>query len=80
MSSPQSKSSLADLLRIHVKKRLDEKFDYILVSEEESDFELNKISMSSPVGSALLGHKVGDVVEVRVPAGIIKYKIVSITR
>ncbi len=55
-------------------------FDYMLVSEEESDFLLNKISVSSPVGRALLGHKAGDVVEVRVPAGVLEYEILSISR
>lgn len=57
-----------------------EEFDYMLVSEEESDFDLNKISISSPVGKALFGHKVGDVVEIQVPAGVLKYEIVSIGR
>lgn len=55
-----------------------EEFDYMLVSEEESDFDLNKISISSPVGKALFGHKTGDIVEVKVPAGVIKYKILRI--
>ncbi|MFH1797747.1 MAG: transcription elongation factor GreA [Candidatus Omnitrophota bacterium] len=55
-------------------------FDYMLVAEEESDFTLNKISISSPVGKALMGHKAGDVVEIQVPAGILEYKIESITR
>lgn len=57
-----------------------EECDYMLVAEAESDFELNKISSSSPVGAALLGHKVGDVVEVKVPAGILEYKIIKISR
>ncbi|MFH1395170.1 MAG: transcription elongation factor GreA [Candidatus Omnitrophota bacterium] len=58
----------------------NENFDYLLVSEEESDFELNKISVSSPVGKALLGHKVGDQVEIKVPAGVLLYEIVEISR
>ena len=58
----------------------EEEFDYMLVSEEESDLDQNKISASSPVGKALLGHKVGDVVEIQVPAGAIQYEIISITR
>lgn len=57
-----------------------EEFDYMLVSEEESDYDLNKISITSPVGRALLGHKVGDIVEVRVPAGVLRYEIVGISR
>ncbi|RKY41422.1 MAG: transcription elongation factor GreA [Candidatus Makaraimicrobium thalassicum] len=55
-------------------------FDYMLVAEEESDFGLNKISVSSPVGKALLGHKAGDIVEIRVPAGELRYKIIGISR
>jgi len=57
-----------------------EEFDYMLVSEEESDFEANKISATSPVGGALIGHKVGDVVEIEVPAGTIQYEIAKIGR
>ncbi len=57
-----------------------EEFDYMLVSEAESDFESNKISASSPVGNALIGHKLGDIVEIQVPAGTLKYEIVRISR
>jgi transcription elongation factor GreA len=57
-----------------------EEFEYMLVAEEESDFAENKISVSSPVGKALLGHKAGEVVEVKVPAGAIIYEIISISR
>ncbi|NQT32173.1 MAG: transcription elongation factor GreA [Candidatus Omnitrophica bacterium] len=57
-----------------------EEFDYMLVSEEESDFELNKISVSSLVGKAILGHKIGDIVEIEAPAGVIKYEITEISR
>ena len=58
----------------------DEQFEYMLVSKEEADYEAGKISLDSPVGNALLQKKVNDVVEIKVPAGILKYKIVSITR
>lgn len=54
------------------------KLTYTLVSAEEADFKQNKISIASPVGKALLGKKVNDVVEVNVPAGTLKYKILSI--
>ena len=57
-----------------------EEIEYMLVSEEESDFDLNKISITSPVGKALLGHKVTDIVEVKVPAGTIEYEILDISR
>jgi len=57
-----------------------EKEEYTLVSEAEADFDKNKISTVSPLGKALLGHKKGDVVQVKIPAGIVKYKILEITR
>lgn len=58
----------------------DEELEYMLVSEEEADYSQNKISLISPVGKALLGHKVKEVVTVNVPAGILKYKILNISR
>ena len=58
----------------------EREFSYTLVSAQEADFAQGKISVSSPVGSALLNHKVNDVVEITVPAGILKYKILKISR
>jgi transcription elongation factor GreA len=52
--------------------------EYTLVSPEESDFKSSKISTTSPVGKALLGKKSGDVVEINVPAGILKYEILDV--
>jgi transcription elongation factor GreA len=57
-----------------------EKFEYLLVSPEESDFEANKISVTSPIGKALLGRKPGDSVEVTVPVGKLRYEILEISR
>jgi transcription elongation factor GreA len=51
---------------------------YILVGQHEGDFDQGKISVESPIGKGLLGKKVGDVAEIQVPAGTIKYKIISI--
>jgi transcription elongation factor GreA len=58
----------------------DEEMDYLLVSELEADYNQNKISITSPVGSSLLGHKENETVEINVPAGLIRYKILKITR
>jgi transcription elongation factor GreA len=52
--------------------------EYTLVSPEESDFKDNKISTTSPVGKALLGKKSGDVVDIKVPAGVLKYEIIDV--
>jgi transcription elongation factor GreA len=57
-----------------------EVLEYTLVSEVEADYEEGKISTTSPVGAALLNHKEKDVVEIKVPAGVLKYEIVKITR
>lgn len=63
-------------------KDLDTQEDlkYTLVAELEANFAQKKISVTSPVGKALLGHKVGKVVEIKVPAGTLRYKILKITR
>ncbi len=53
-------------------------FDYTLVSPEEADFQEGKISVTSPVGQGLLGHKVGDRVKVKAPAGLMEFEILSI--
>ena len=57
-----------------------EEIEYMLVAEDETDFGQGKISISSPVGKALLGKKKGEMVNIRVPAGILKYKIMKISR
>ena len=58
----------------------EEEIEYTLVSEEEADYAQGKISTSSPVGSSLLNHKVNDIVEIKIPAGVLKYKIMAINR
>ena len=55
------------------------KITYTLVSEKEADLKLGKISITSPIGQGLLGKVVGDVAEVQVPAGLLKFKIEDIT-
>lgn len=57
-----------------------EVFEYLLVSPEESNFEENKISVTSPIGKSLLGKTKGESVEIKVPAGILNYKILDISR
>lgn len=49
-----------------------------LVSESEIDTKNGKISFNSPIGMALIGHKIGEIVEVNVPSGIMKLEILSI--
>ena len=54
--------------------------NYTLVAESEADLKSGKISVSSPIGKGLLGKEVGDVAEVSVPSGKIKFEILSIDR
>ncbi|NLB79759.1 MAG: transcription elongation factor GreA [Clostridiaceae bacterium] len=55
-----------------------EEYDYQIVGSAEANPVSNRISNESPVGSALLGHKAGDSVDIEVPGGKLKFKIVSI--
>ena len=61
-------------------EEFDEEEEYYVVGSTEADPVNNKISDESPVGRALIGHKVGDVVSVEAPAGEIKLKIVKISK
>ena len=61
-------------------KNLDsgEKIKYIFVPDDQIDFAHNKISIGSPLGQAFLGHQEGEEVEIEVPIGILRYKILKI--
>lgn len=54
------------------------KMTYSIVSESEADLAAKKISSNSPIGKGLIGGKVGDIVEIKIPNGIVKFKIISI--
>ena len=58
----------------------EEEESYTIVGSTEVDLSQNKISNESPIGMALMGAKKGQVVEVHAPAGIMKYKVISITK
>ncbi len=57
-----------------------DELEYTLVSEVEADFEQRKISVTSPVGKGLVGHKENEIVEIKIPAGILRYKVLKISR
>ncbi|MDP2938002.1 MAG: transcription elongation factor GreA [Candidatus Omnitrophota bacterium] len=57
-----------------------EVLEYTLVSEIEADYAEGKISVTSPVGASLLNHKEKQVVEIKVPAGVLRYEILKISR
>lgn len=56
------------------------KVTYTLVAESESDLKAGKISVSSPIGKGLLGKKKGDIVDITIPAGVIQFEILEISR
>ena len=57
-----------------------EEIEYTIAPADEADVDNDIISVKSPIGAALLGKAEGDIVEVDVPAGVIKYKILKISR
>lgn len=55
-------------------------FTYTLVADSESDVKNGKLSVNSPIGKGLLGKEVGEIAEINVPNGIMKFEIVNISR
>ena len=53
---------------------------YLLVADGEADLAAGKISVNSPIGKGLLGKSVGDVAEINIPNGVIKFEILEISR
>jgi len=67
--------------KVTVKDLADgEEIDYVLAPADEADVDNDIISVKSPIGAGLLGKAVGEVAEISVPRGVIKYEIVKITR
>ena len=69
---------VGNIVKIH-DEEFDEDLEYTIVGSTEVDLAQNRISNESPLGIALLGAKKGQIVEVEAPAGVMKYKILSIT-
>lgn len=63
-------------------KNIDNKmeFEYTLVADAISDLSQGKLSVNSPIGKGLLGKKVGDIAEIQVPNGMMKFEILNISR
>ena len=60
--------------------KTQEEFSYSLVPDEEANFDEGKISVNSPIAKGLLGKKVGEIAEIKIPAGLLKYKVLKISR
>ena len=76
---PKDKVSVGSIVKV-MDYEFDEEVEYTIVGSSEADPMNFKISNESPVGSALIGKKVGDVVEVAVPSGVSKFEILEIRR
>ncbi len=73
-------NSVQILNKVKIKNRNNNStIEYMIVSESEADLKAGKISVATPIAKGLLGKKVGDVVEVTVPSGTVKYEIMSIS-
>lgn len=55
-------------------------FNYTLVADSESDVRNGKISVNSPIGKGLLGKKIGEIAEIQVPSGLMKFEVIEISR
>ena len=63
------------VMNLNAKKEME----FTLVGESEADFAAGKLAATTPIGRALMGHKKGEIVEAKVPSGVIKFKILDIT-
>ncbi|MGB0176107.1 MAG: transcription elongation factor GreA [Owenweeksia sp.] len=79
-SSQMDASKVMVLSTVTIKNTANKaKMKYKLVSESESDLKTGKISVNSPIGKGLMGKKVGDMVEIQVPAGKMTFEIEEIS-
>lgn len=74
-----SKAYILSTVRVKNLK-LNKEFTYQLVSRNEVDIAAGRISVESPIGKGFLGTSVGDVVDIQVPAGVISFEVLEITR
>lgn len=73
-------SSVRILNRVKIRNKSNNSvMEYQIVPESEANFKLGKIAVSSPIAQGLIGKKVGAIVEIKVPSGIIPFEIVSIS-
>jgi transcription elongation factor GreA len=73
-------SSVRLLNRVKIKNQSNNTvMEYLIVPESEANFKLGKIAVSSPIAQGLIGKKVGDIVQIKVPSGTIPFEIISIS-
>jgi transcription elongation factor GreA len=73
-------STVRILNRVKIKNRSNNSvMEYQIVPESEANFKIGKIAISSPIAMGLIGKKVGEVVEIKVPSGVIPFEIIAIS-
>ncbi len=73
-------SKVSILTKVKIKNlKNNQVMEYTLVAENEANLKLGKISVDSPIGKGLMGKKIGDKVEINVPAGILPFEIIEIS-
>ena len=73
-------SSVRLLNRVKIRNQTNNLvMEYLIVPESEANFKLGKIAVSSPIAQGLIGKKVGDIVQIKVPSGTIPFEIISIS-
>lgn len=74
---PKDKVHILSYVKV-LNTKTSKEFLYYMVSPEEADFQTGKISVTSPIGQGLIGRGIGETVKIKVPAGIIELKILSV--
>lgn len=78
--SKLSADAVGMLSKVKVKNlSLNREMQFMIVGEQEANFAAGKLAATTPIGKALMGHKVGDVVEAQAPNGIMKFEILNIS-
>jgi transcription elongation factor GreA len=73
-------TSVRILNKVKIKNKANNTvMEYQIVPESEANLKLGKIAVSSPIAQGLIGNKVGDVVQIRVPSGMLQFEIISIS-
>ena len=73
-------SSVRLLNRVKIRNKSNNSvMEYLIVPESEANFKIGKIAVSSPIAQGLIGKKVGDIVQIKVPSGTIPFEIISIS-
>ena len=78
--SKLNKDEVQILNKVKIKNVANGKaMEYTIVADSEANLKEKKIASSTPIAQGLLGHKIGDVVEIRVPSGMMKFEIIEIS-